>query len=243
MIVNCDLKNIEWVVALHLCQDPTGIEEWLGGLDMHTLNQETFGFPNRTIAKIFLFRLIYGGSCWSYALDPDYNWISKSPKFWQKKIDAFYGKYKYLGRWHDELVRTVSLEGGLIMPTGRMYEFEPEHKRGEWALPRTKILNYPVQGFASDLVKIARVLVRRGLIAKSFTGLFTASVHDSLVIDTPEKEVDKVCEFLYNICTVEIVDAYKRFFKKEFDLPIRCEIGYGPNQKDLAEWSPSGATH
>ncbi len=45
---------------------------------MHNFNQQKFNLPDRRIAKIFLFRLIYGGTEWSYAKDPDYNWISDS---------------------------------------------------------------------------------------------------------------------------------------------------------------------
>ena len=69
------------------------------------------------------------------------------------------------------------------MPTGRFYPFvQYLDKRGEAQWPRTKIINYPVQGLAADLVSIARVS-----FAKRIDGRvkLVSTVHDSIVVDLP----------------------------------------------------------
>jgi hypothetical protein len=50
--------------------------------------------PSRLIAKTFVFRLIYGGSAFSYANDPEFTGVSSDPDFWQSVIDEFYTKYR-----------------------------------------------------------------------------------------------------------------------------------------------------
>ena len=94
MLIQVDAKALEWAVCVYLAQDKVGMEELTyQNYDMHSENMKLFGFPIRHIAKIFVFRLIYGGSAFSYAHDPDFMDVSSNPKFWQDAIDTFYEKY------------------------------------------------------------------------------------------------------------------------------------------------------
>ena len=77
MLVNIDVSGLEWCTIVWLAQDKVGMAEIVAGVDCHAINQQTFGLPERRIAKIFVFRLIYGGTAWAYVYDPDFNWISK----------------------------------------------------------------------------------------------------------------------------------------------------------------------
>ena len=160
--------------------------EIVGQVDQHTLNAERFGLPDRRIAKIFVFRLIYGGSAWAYVFDPDFNWISKDPKYWQRIIDEFYNKYKGIAKQHTAWIQEATLNSRLVMPTGRIYPFTRDEK-GNW--PRTRILNYPVQGLGHDLMSIVRVSFRRRLDSDDFADCrndikLCSTVHDSVVVDT-----------------------------------------------------------
>jgi DNA polymerase I-like protein with 3'-5' exonuclease and polymerase domains len=96
--------------------------------------------------------LIYGGSAYSYANDPDFTSVSRDVKFWQRVIDEYYNKYQGIKKWHDSLLNTVKKQGYIEIPSGRFYEFKPEFKHGDWKWPLTTIKNYPVQGFGADLV-------------------------------------------------------------------------------------------
>ena len=237
MLVNIDVKNLEWVTVVWFSQDPVGMVEIHKGVDQHSGNQQAFGLPDRTTAKIFVFRLIYGGSKWSYALDPNFNWISKDPKFWQGVIDKFYEKYKGIATQHAKWIREATTTGKLVMPTGRTYTFQRyQNKRGEWEWPRTQILNYPVQGTGHDLVTIARVSlwkrVHNDPLLKHCV-LFVSTVHDSIVLDvdstTPLQHLCNTINGVFN----DVPINFRKLFGVEFNLPIRGEITVGPNLLDM----------
>jgi len=239
VIVNADFKALEWVTALDLSNDEVGIAEWYRVLrgeipDIHTVNQVDLDLPERRHAKIFLFRIIYGGT--QFANDPMFSHISSNQKWWDKKIERLYNKYQGLGRWHVELVETVTRRRVLEIPTGRQYTFSPyKDRRGELKWPRTKILNYPVQGYASEMVKLARIALRTRLMNIP-DALFVSSVHDSLVVDCPNHLVQDVCGIMYQVMHSDVSMLLRSIFGVNLKVPLTGDIGYGPNQKELKEW-------
>lgn len=236
MIISVDHKGLEWVTAVFLSQDKVGIDEIWRGVDQHEDNRQRFGLPSRLIAKTFLFRLIYGGSAFSYANDPEFNHVSDDTEFWQNVINEFYAKYSGLAEWHKSLLETVGATGRYTSPSGRIYNFEPyQNKRGEWKLPRTKILNYPVQGLGADIVMLSRISLWKRVKAHSGEVLtrFVNTVHDDIWLDTPSHElkgIDKEGNPCYNICNEikgvfeDLPANFERAFKTPFNLPCRYEI-------------------
>lgn len=224
MLIEADASGLEIVCAAYLSQDPVLLKEIWGGVDLHTNNQDSLKLPERVIAKIFIFRILFGGNEWSFANDPDFNWISRNPKYWKNTIDLFYDKYQGIYKWHNSLINEVQLNGGYTSPTGRKYSFEPVLKHGDWLWPITTIKNYIVQGFGADLMSIARVSAKRRLKDKV---LFVATVHDSIVVDSPNKIVYDVCDVLENVF-VDIPKNFKAVFGQEFNLPMKGEVMYGP---------------
>jgi DNA polymerase I-like protein with 3'-5' exonuclease and polymerase domains len=231
MIVNCDAKSLEWVVGAYLSQDQVAIKEIWDEIDQHSLNQKAFGLPSRLIAKVFVFRLMYGGSAYSYANDPDFTDVSRSEKFWQKVIDAFYEKYKGLALWHTKIVQEVTQTGQLVMPTGRIYQFERNWK-GDW--PVTTIKNYPVQGLGADIMAMIRVSFRKRFHNANIDGLLVNTVHDSIVVDVPEYEIERVVRLFHDVFD-GFPTNFRNFFGMDFNLPLRCEVSVGNNMKELVE--------
>lgn len=240
MYVHVDAKQLEWIGATYLSQDPVAIKEIMDALDMHSLNQERFKLPSRLIAKTFLFRLIYGGTEWAYAYDSNFSHVSSNPKFWRKVIDEAYAKYSTLAKTHTGWEQTVIRTGKLVMPTGREYAFAPyrDERTNELKWPRTTILNYPVQGLGHDLMAIVRTLLYARLTAAHGRTIFhsklCSTVHDSIDVDCPDEEVPEVIRIVQSAFD----DAPKRFeqlFGVAFNLPLRCEIFTGNNLKDLVE--------
>ena len=229
MLLQADAKALEWVCAAYLSQDQTAIQEILNGTDQHTDNQLRFGLPTRLIAKTFVFRLIYGGSAYSYANDPNFTDVSKQESFWQNIINEFYKKYSGLKQWHDKILEDAKRDRKLIMPTGRVYFYEPDTKYGRAEWPRTKILNYPVQGLGADLMAIARVSLRNRLLNKGGIKLVN-TVHDSIILDFNPNMWDNISIVnLVDKCFNDIPANFKKLFGKEFNLPMRVECQIGPN--------------
>jgi DNA polymerase I-like protein with 3'-5' exonuclease and polymerase domains len=229
MLLQADAKALEWVCATYLSQDKIAIQEIWNGTDQHTDNQLRFGLPTRLIAKTFVFRLIYGGSAYSYANDPNFTDVSKQESFWQNVIDEFYKKYSDLGNWHKEIVSKAIRDRQLTMPTGRVYKYEPEIKYGKAKWPRTKILNYPVQGLGADLMAIARVSLANRIKDKQGIKLVN-TVHDSIILDFDEKICDNnSIVSLVDKCFTDIPLNFKKLFGVDFNLPMRVECQIGSN--------------
>ena len=236
MILNADARQLEWICATYLSQDKVAIDEINNQVDQHADNQARFGLPSRLIAKTFVFRLIYGGSAFSYANDPNFKDIGNET-FWQDVIDQFYAKYTGLKAWHDKIMFDVKQTNQLVMPTGRTYKYLPEvNSQGNLKYPRTRILNYPVQGLGADLMSIARVSLYNKIINMDGVKLIN-TVHDSIMLDFD----NNTC---YNNSIVPIVKEsfenvpanFKHLFGKDFNLPVRVDIQVGNswgNVKDV----------
>lgn len=229
MLLQADAKALEWVCASYLSQDKVAYDEIWNNVDQHTDNQTRFGLPSRLIAKTFVFRLIYGGSAYSYANDTNFIDVSNSESFWQNVIDEFYNKYTGLGQWHKDIVAKAMRDRKLTMPTGRVYNYEPEVKYGKVKWPRTKILNYPVQGLGADLMAIARVSLANRLKGMKDVKLIN-TVHDSIIVDFNDKVCDNISIVrLVDKCFTDIPTNFKKLFGVEFNLPMRVECQVGPN--------------
>lgn len=232
MLVQVDAKALEWVATAFLSQDKVALQEIKDEVDQHTANQERFKLPSRLIAKTFVFRLIYGGTAYSYAHDPDFMSVSTKESFWQKVIEDFYAKYTGIARWHKALMQEATTTGMLRMPTGRVYYFSPEERRGDMVWPRTTILNYPVQGLGADIMCLARVSFARRFIQQGIKGVLVSTVHDSIVVDVENSEVQKVCQLFHEVFR-DIPKNFKHVFGHEFNLPTKCEVEYGPDLKNM----------
>lgn len=222
------------------------MEELRTGFDIHADNQKRFNLPERVLAKIFVFKLLYGGTAYGFAQQVEFEHISKDQKFWQHLIDEFYNKYKGVHKWHEKIVREVCSTGRLVMPTGREFHYpirDVVEKLWYW---RSKILNYPVQGTGADLVSIGRVSAWRRISTSLGSDCkWISTVHDSIDLDVPEG-LDKTGNLWYNsICKIvnqainDIPTNFYRLFGHTFNVPISAEIYYGPNLGELTEWRES----
>lgn len=236
MFVNGDIKGLEVVACAELSGDKVLTKELIDREDIHGNNQRYFGFPagdeGRLVAKVFKFRLIYGGSAYAYSKDPDFMGVSTSERYWQGVIDRYYEKYQGVRQWHDGLLDTVRRQGYIEIPSGRVFPFEPGRNGFGLKWPLTKIKNYPVQGYGADLVMLARIELDRLIEESGLEALLVMTVHDSLLIDTPSKNVYNISELI-----TKAVESVPRLVKENWDhdfkLPMLCEIKTGPNKRDL----------
>lgn len=227
MLVNADVKSLEIFTAAFLSQDKVLLDELRNNVDIHTRNQTEFGLPTRLIAKVLGFRILYGGSAYSFTHDPDFTSVSKSETYWQRAIDKFYDKYSGIHDWHNRIQEEVLVNGRLTMPTGRVYTFQPViNKKGEYKWPTTNIKNYPVQGTGSDLVTIARVSLFNRMKKAQLRSKLLATVHDSILLDCPTDEVDTVVKMLHSVAN-DVPNNFQRLFGVVYNLPflIECEVG------------------
>lgn len=241
MLINADAKQLEWRVAILLSGDAVGKKEIAAKLDIHSDNQRVFGLgegeAGRLVAKRFVFKLIYGATAFGYASDSDFIGVSTNEKFWQNIIDKFYEKYTGIAEWHKNLLKDVQESGYLLTPSGRRYDFSASlNKRGERVWPQTTIKNYPVQGFGADIMMIARIAVFRRIKALNNPNiLLVNTVHDSIVVDCPEVDVEVVANIIKYVFE-DLASLCAKAWGCKFDVPMSCDIKIGQDWLNMEEW-------
>lgn len=160
--------------------------------------------------------------------------VSTSEKYWQKVIDEFYDKYNGIQRWHSKLIDTAKREGKLEIPSGRFFPIVPEKTRFGLKWPETIIKNYPVQGFGADLVMLARLEAFKLLRNAGVKSVLISTIHDSIVADCPENEVELVGHILSS-AVESIPDLCRSVFGYKFSLPMSAEVQFGPNKKEMQD--------
>jgi DNA polymerase I-like protein with 3'-5' exonuclease and polymerase domains len=244
-LVQADASALEVRVAAYLSQDEVLIQEILDGVDTHRANQVAFKLPGwdvqdktdeqyklgRLIAKILVFRIIYGANEYSFANDPDFTSISKSKEYWKTVIDAYYDKYKGIKKWHTKLVREAVETGKVVSPTGREYIFQKYN--GEYK--DTQIKNYTVQGTGADIMALVRVSFFNRLKKLGLKDcLLVNTVHDSLVVDTVEENIPIIAKLFHEVFR-DVPANFEKIFGSRFNLPMTCEVNAGPNWEDMQE--------
>lgn len=241
MIVNVDAKSLEWCTYLFLSQDKVGIEEWHGVIndpsknDIHKANQLAFNLPSRLIAKVFLFRWIYRGSAFAYSKDPDFIPVSKSVDFWQNVIDKYYSKYKSIEATHKRYIKEATTTGKIVSPFGRIYHYEPrKNYRGDLVWSEPDITNWPNQGCGADVMAVARVATFQRWKKAEFKGKLISTVHDSIVADVPDNEVQDVA-VMFDKVFRDLPQLVEKAYGVPFNIPMLGEVSIGPNMLELEE--------
>lgn len=233
-LINADIKSLEVYTAADWYDDEILKDELLRQLDLHSINQERFKLPDRVTAKRFIFKLLYGATDHGYANDPDFFSVGYSKRQWQKIIDEFYTKYPSIGKGHLRDIKFVKENGYLEIPSGRYFPFNPSEISVDKPWTLTKIKNYPIQGFGADLVKLGRIEAFNRFKESGLEGEFICTIHDSLVYDVPEKNVDATVRILRESID-KVPELCYTNWNWKFSLPLLCEISVGPNKFDMVE--------
>ena len=184
---------------------------------------------------MFLFRWIYCGSAFAYSRDPDFMPVSKSVDFWQDVIDKYYEKYKGIKTTHKRFIKEATTTGKIVSPFGREYHYEPRKNwRGEMVWSEPDITNWPNQGCGADVMAVARVACFSRWKRAKFTGKLISTVHDSIVADVPESEVQSVAE-LFDKVFKDLPKLVTQAYDIEWNVPMLGEVSVGPNMLELTE--------
>jgi len=198
-IVAADYSQIELRIMAHLSEDKGLLEAFEEGRDIHTATAaEVFGTAlekvsadQRRSAKAINFGLIYGMSAWglSRQLHIDRNQA-------QTYIDRYFDRYPGVARYMDR-IRTQAAEDGFVETVlgRRLYlpEIHSQNRNRRQGAERTAI-NAPMQGTAADIIKQAMIDVDAWLAEGEFDALMVMQVHDELVFEVADKQVEAFIE-------------------------------------------------
>lgn len=238
-LLNFDLSQIEWRAAAQLSQDPTMMREVNNDIDQHDaacvdLMEMELNKDNRYYAKIFNFRMIYGGTAYGYYMDD--SMPNFSNKKWKKIVNDFYDKYCGLQIWQDKNIAFVYEHGYLKIPTGRIFIFNKDTDTGNYGVYNDKkIKNYPVQGIAGgDILPLLTVILRRGLRKYELKSKMILTVHDSIAFDYYEEEKEMLIK-LCNATITALTKSIKTYYGIDWNVKLAGEIEIGENYGSLKE--------
>jgi DNA polymerase-1 len=231
MLVNADVSGLELYTAADWYGDEVLKAELLANKNVHEDTQRRFNLPQLVIAKIFSFRLLYGSSSFGFARDADFMSVGYNADQWDDVIEEFYTKYPGIKKGQIRDIQFAKENGFIEIPSGRHFNFRP--KTDKW--PESLIKNYPIQGGGADLVKLARIEAFKRFLDSGMEGFFIQTIHDSLVYDVPENNVDAIAKILYE-SIAKVPEMCYTIWNYKFSLPLRCKIEVGPNKRNMIKY-------
>ena len=223
-LLDADYSQIELRVLAHLSGDPAMRDAFIKGQDVHSRTaaeinnvpiEEVTAFMRHS-AKAVNFGIVYGISAFGLARN-----IGISHKEAENFINTYFERYPGV---RDFMVRTVKqgYDHGYVETLFHRRRELPELRsklRNVRSFGERAAMNTPVQGTAADIIKLAMVRVREMLSSAGFQARLILQVHDELVVECPDAEVEPVSKL--------IQDAMENV--TELSIPLVAEVSAGKN--------------
>jgi DNA polymerase-1 len=223
-IVSADYSQIELRIMAHLSDDPRLLEAFAQGEDVHRATAgEVFGLTpievtseQRRAAKAINFGLIYGMSAFGLAKQ-----IGVDRTAAAAYMDRYFARYPGVARYMEE-TRAVARDKGYVETVFGRRLWLPEIRSsnaGRRQGAERAAINAPMQGTAADLIKRAMIAVQDWLDAQKLRSLLVLQVHDELVLEAPDSELDLLREAL-----PKLMGGVAKL-----KVPLLVEVGVGDN--------------
>lgn len=200
-LVDADYSQVELRVLAHMSEDEHMIEAFESGEDIHRktasqvfgVNFEDVTPELRSAAKAVNFGIIYGKSDFGLAKD-----LGISQKKAKDYIASYFAKYGRIKGFMDYIVSSAEEKGYSTTMFNRR-RYIPEIKSSNFIdknRGKRAAMNAPIQGSAADIIKIAMVNVYNRLKEEELESKLILQVHDELIVEASEQEIDRVVELL-----------------------------------------------
>jgi DNA polymerase-1 len=228
VLLTADYSQIELRLLAHFSRDPLLVEAYRRGDDIHTLTaSQVFGVPplmvtpdHRRQAKVVNFGIVYGLSAFGLSQQ-----LGIEPGEAKQFIAAYFERYSgvraFIDKTLDEARRDMKVKTlfGRVRP---MPDINSKNANQRGFAERTAV-NTPLQGTAADLIKIAMIRIDVVMRERGLKSRMTLQVHDELVFEVPESEVETMQPLVRE--HMEKVHALA--------VPLQVDMGVGANWRDL----------
>ena len=224
VIVSADYSQIELRIMAHISEDEAMLRAFAEGEDIHRATAaEIFGVPpaeveseQRRYAKVINFGLIYGMSAFGLASNLG---VDRSAA--QSYIERYFARFSGVKQYMDDTRMQAKARGYVETVFGRRLWLpeinSPNGPRRQGA--ERAAINAPMQGTAADLIKLAMIAVQGWLETTGMATRMVMQVHDELVLEVPEAELEivkvKLPELMAGVAQLKV--------------PLLAEVGVGPN--------------
>ena len=223
-IVSADYSQIELRIMAHLSDDATLIDSFQHNEDIHKrtaaeifgIDQDKVTSEQRRYAKTINFGLIYGMS--EYGLSKSLGIeIQAAQHFISRYFSRYPGVHEYMEKIKDQAIQKGYVE---TLYGRRLYLPGLQSRNGnERAAAFRAAINAPMQGTASDLIKLAMISVHQWLKQNKLSSRLIMQVHDELVLEVPDDETTIICKTIPDIMANVA----------QLKVPLIADIGMGDN--------------
>jgi len=224
-LYSLDYSQIELRILCEACQDPILLESFKNNIDIHestaqlVFNKKDIDPDDRRMAKIINFGIIYGIS--AFGLAKQLKVSNQEAKIF---IENYFKKFPNIEKFMQETVEFSKKNGYVENLFGRKSFIKNINSKNFMlrSYAERLAINAPIQGSASDLIKIAMIKIQYVLKKEKLKSKMISQVHDELLFEIHEKEED-------------VIDKIKHIMENEhiqfrdFNTPIRVDSGKGNN--------------
>jgi DNA polymerase I len=228
VLLAADYSQIELRLLAHYSKDKLLVEAFRRGDDIHTLTaSQVFGVPplmvtpdHRRQAKVVNFGIVYGLSAFGLSQQ-----LGIEPGEARKFIDAYFEKYAGVRAFIDDTLAQTRRDGKVKTLFGRIRPIPDINSKNatQRGFAERTAVNTPLQGTAADLIKLAMIRIDAEIRKRGLKSRMTLQVHDELVFEVPENEVD----------TAKALVRQHMENAHALSVPLVVEIGVGTNWRDM----------
>jgi DNA polymerase I len=227
VLLSADYSQVELRILAHMADEPALKEAFARGEDIHrSTASEVLGlFPEmvtdeqRRAAKAINFGVVYGISAFGLAKQ-----LGINRREAQQFIDTYFERYPGIRTFMDACIAEAREKMYVTTLLGRRCAI-PEINSKNGAVrgyAERNAINYPVQGSAADIIKVAMVKIAARLAEEGLQARMLLQVHDELVFDVPQAELEKVSALVKS----EMQGAV------DLSVPLLVEVGSGRNWRE-----------
>lgn len=229
-LLSCDYSQIELRILAHISKDEALIEAFEQGKDIHRLTAALiYGLEEKDITdsmremtKRVNFGIIYGLT--SYGLSRDLGIpLDEAQGF----IDAYFARYPRVKEYIQEQILKAQDDGFVTTILGRR-RYIPEINNKNQLLrqfAQRQAVNAPIQGSASDLIKLAMIDIHKEIKQKDLKATMIMQIHDELVFDVSSSELNNFAGL--------VKDKMENILK--LTVPVRVDIKKGKNWLEMED--------
>ena len=220
-LVDADYSQVELRVLAHMSGDEHMIEAFQNDIDIHSKTaSQIFGVDvndvsskQRSEAKAINFGIVYGKT--DFGLSQDLNIPVPQAKAY---IESYFANYDKIKVFMDDAIKNAT-DNGYALTIFNRRRYIPEINSSNFMVRnqgKRFAMNAPIQGSAADIIKIAMVNVFTRLKDENLKSRLILQVHDELIVEAVEEELDKVC----NIVKEEMESAVNLQVHLDVDLNV-----------------------
>ena len=225
MLLAADYSQVELRIMAHIADDETLVKAFEEGIDIHAdtasklfhKKLENVSQDDRRIAKTVNFGIMYGLGAFGLAQR-----LSLTRSYAKEIIDNYFKSYPGIKKYIDMTVESTREKGyaETLCSRRRYFENINSSNRNLRTQDERAAINLPIQGTASDMMKIAMINIHKEMIAQNYKSKMILQVHDELIFDVLPEELEKLKELVID----KMVNALSLG-----KVPVVVDTGIGKN--------------